>query len=618
MVLKNQKIDTNKNIDMTISSKKRLYIAYEKIPLSLLPFKENKRKYLFDVRDLYLTISQLNEYQINKLKKFIKSRFELDTYSRKLNKNLKRKYSIIFKGDKDNTIEFNRPFNYYNLYSYQSYNLFLNKLANLLMKAGHKTKAFKILLKAFEILKLKLNLINPFIVLLILLFYNLVPIMHVKVTKTRNKKVLGIPISIAKRISITLKVFIKALVNHKMPIVYSFIYEYLSLIKGDSYLHSYNKKVLKDIEDNKLYKFLRLDTKNKKFKVSLTPEITSIQREDKEAYDLGNILKIDWKNFDRITKDLKIINLREICSFQKKVLFIFKVYIILKYTPIDSLNLFEIPVSDFLIDKYSLNTKHKVFTYKFLNSAYLRKRKKKLKDWDISENRFKLFFDKRKPHRLMAKRLLSEKELENRRFSYVNLLLNKIVARYKRKVYFEDKTYEVTLLRGGNFFYKRSDYVNKFTYYLINPDYFHLNVNKIMVAKYLKQNFLNFKFFPCFYSELKTRLNMSSNNYLNEEDFLNFFMGKNPNLINLNLKTEHFPDNKKIKKLFKHNDIWRASESNNNDVKNDEFNLFSNIHKYTMDELRKKDLLKKYSDNDKSEFVKMQFNEYKEYSSSNS
>lgn len=538
-------------------------LKYEDIPKELLPFNIEKRKHLFSIRNLYLAISSLSEYQILKIKEFIKEKLFL---AEKLKFNYSNDFPIEFKDDNkisDISIKYNSQLNYYYLYNYGPYNVLLNKLANLLMKNGHKSKALKILLKFFEILKLKLHINNPFETLIYLLFYNLVPIIQVRNPNKRSKKLIGVPLDIIKRLGLTFKVFIKGVSNYKMPIEYALVSEYLSLLNNTSYLQEHNKKTLKEIQVNKLYKCLNLKDSEDNSKVSLTPEMDSLLAESNPEFTLKNLIEIDWDAFDIIVQHCKVINAYESYLFQQVLVLIFKRYIILKYSLISNLNSLESILPKELIYKYDLNEIHKTFAYEYLDNEYLIKRRKKLK---INEDKYKILYDPNDPTKIIGKSLLTKDEIEDRNYGFLNVEIDKIVAAYTRRAVFENEILNIKF-NGIEFSYKVSDSKNKFIFYQTSPKYSHLKISNKDIVSYVVNNMFNFEFFPIFCQELSRRFGLSG---ISEEDLLLLFLGTNNNFIDLKININLVKDIPGISELLHYENIWKnesfdteASDSDN-------------------------------------------------------
>nr|BDB10234.1 hypothetical protein [Actinophrys sol] len=534
---------------------KAITLEYNNIPDELLPFKNKIRKHIFSIRNLYLTVASLSEYQIIKIKNFIQEKIYL---KKNLKYNCSSDFPIKLKKKKklklkQTSIELNSQLNYYYLYNYGPYNVLLHKMANLLMKHGHKSKAFKILLKFFEILKLKLHISNPFETLIYLLFYNLVPIIHVRSSNKQSKKPIGIPIDIIKRLGITLKVFIKGVSNYKMPIEYALVSEYLSLLNKTSYLQEYNKKILKEIQVNKLYKCLNLqDSEDNSPKMSLTPEMDSLLEENNPECTLENLVTIDWENFGIIVQHCKVINAYESYLFQQVLLLNFKRYLILRYSANFISFSLESTLPDELIIKYKLNDIHKVFTYDYLDKEYLVKRRKTLK---INENKFKILYDENDPTKIIGKILLNKDQIEDRNYGVLNVEIDKIVAAYTRRAIFEPKFRDIRY-NGRKFTYEVSDYKNKFMYYKNNPEYSHLTITDDEIMNYVVNNMFNFEYFPIFVKEL-ARIFSLDLNIISEEDLLLLFLGTNNNFINLKINKNLLNDIPGMLELLDYDNIWK-------------------------------------------------------------
>lgn len=524
------------------------------IPNNLLPFPDHIRNKLFEVRDLYLALSDLTEEQLFKLKTYLLFRGNVENYYRDQRYN--KKHFIVYKKRKKNFNKFlfNSQLSTKVLFSYRPYYLMFNKLANLLMKQGKKTIAIKILFKFFELLKQKNLVSNPLASLMYFLFQNIVPVVKGKVIGFKKKKTLGIRLSISKRISITLKTFIKGLLTHKMPAHYALIVEYFNLLRGKSFLHAFNTKMIKDIEDLKLFKAIRNKSLNFKdpviFKKYILPESRGFSQGPNPAFSLDNILNIDWKNLDKIIYDLRLINLYEVVDFQKQVLSQLKRYVILKYFLIGRPNT---GISKELKGKYNLYKKHKVFTYKFFGKNYIKKNKK-------AQN-FKFFFGKGKErHKIKSFRPLTFTEKLENITKRAKIIFSCLIEDQYRKMT-SDKKYLKVSFFGHSKSYIVADKANKFAYISNNPDYSKLQIDHQDINKYVLKNLNNYQFFLGFVYELFKRIDLTLFNNLTEEDFLLFFMGNNPKLINLNLQPHYFADIPKIQEKFRFSKIWSLTDN---------------------------------------------------------
>jgi hypothetical protein len=105
---------------------------------------------------------------------------------------------------------------------------------------------------------------------------------------------------------------------------------------------------------------------------------------------------------------------------------------------------------------------------------------------------------------------------------------------------------------------KRSKFNFVFWEYLFNPIYLHLEIQNDDIKNFVINNRQNFHYFPCFIAELMSRNENAQK--LSEEEFLLLFMGKNPNLLFLDLKVEDFEDIIPISKLFEKRNIWESQE----------------------------------------------------------
>lgn len=539
------------------------------IPNYILPYKKEKRKHLFEARALYLTLSYFSENQINNLKRFINYRNQFEYYYIGLRENTDE-FIVNLKDETIDPFLFNTQLNSMSLITYYPYKLMLNKLANILMKNGKKNIAFKILFEFFELLKKNLIISNPIPSFMHLLFRNIVPILRGKTIGFRNKKIIGVRLSISKRISITIKTFLKGLQNHKMPASYALLTEYLNLFKGKSYLQAYNKKMLEEIEEHKLFKALKSKHINFRdttiFNKIMLPENESNLITETSAFNLDNILNIDWENFDKIIYDLKIINLYESLSLQRVILKKLKEYVILKYSLHSKTNTKVLSINHNLISKYNLMRKHKRCEYDFLLPDYLLKNK--------FQKNIKFIFVKGQP---VAEKILTPQEMLNNQNRRAKLLFDKLTWVRLRKIAYESQEVTLQYFYNSPKTYIVADDNNKFNALKRNPDYPKIYINTKKIMDYVYHNFNNFHYFPCFISELERRLDKTIFNNLSEEDLLCLFMGYNPKLINLSLDKKYFRDIPKIMRSFKRANVWSLDAKTKKTMKqfNDELDLLS-------------------------------------------
>jgi ribosomal protein S7 len=548
-----------------------------KIPKHILNFPTNKRYYLYNVRFLYLTLSEFSENYLQKLKQYV----ERVKYNKaKINKvRNNRKLHIVDFPKKLNVsnFRFNREFNSLELYSYLPYNLIINKLANIMMKHGKKEIALRILLDAFEILKRELHISDPIDSLAMLLFSNMVPMIKTKTIGFKNKKLIGIPISTEKRISITFKTFVKGITQHKMPVVYGFITEFFNLIIGKSYLHTYNVKILKEIQEHKLFKYLGInipkttvDEEEILLQTKIKPEIEGFDTSENAEMTLSNLLKIDWDNFNEIVFGLKIINLYEICEFQSKILNMLKEYVITKYILNNNSKVIRC-INQSLIEKYDLKNKHKVVEFSFLDPQF-----EYLKKISFEKNS-KFIFSKGIP--IKEKPLTKMEIVKNLKNRALKLVIENIED-HRREVIDEDKFVDFNFF-GFNSKFSCTGHNTKLDFFKNHPDYPGIYITLKVVNAYRKANLNNFNYFPCFVYELFSRLNENVKANLSEEDFLMLFIDKNENLINLELDKEQFIDIPEIYDFFDYWNFWTPTGEEvfgNQDVE-DSLNIDKEISK---------------------------------------
>lgn len=227
---------------------------------------QDKIKTIKSLRLVYFTLGEFSEKKRKEFELIVKTKIKefkkICSALRVRKQNIVTlKKQSIFVND-----SFNKNLNTYYLYRDVTNKLFLKKFSNLLMINGNRTVAMKVLLKLFEILKLKFRISDPIIFLKTYIFKNLVPVIQSKTVGFTKKKVIGISLSVFKRIGISLKLFIKGARMYNYPIVLGLLIEFFKLIRNKSYLQMCNKKTLIDIKINKLYKYLNIEPR------SLIPE----------------------------------------------------------------------------------------------------------------------------------------------------------------------------------------------------------------------------------------------------------------------------------------------------------------------------------------------------------
>ena len=239
MVLnENKNIKISKNVkekvqkhspDLTKLTKKNVVDKVQKPNIS------KSKNFVIQLKKAYLFLSELSQSQLNDFRDTVlKKNYELKSQYKYLKATSQ---NIIVFSTKDiyNNHNFNKGFNSYYLYRDLTNKLFLKKLLNILMIHGKRSVATRILFKFFEILKLKFKISNPIRLLKYYIFKNLVPVIQTKVVGFKTQKVVGISLSIFKRIGISLKLFVKGAKMYNHPIVLGLLIEFLKFSKKKNF-----------------------------------------------------------------------------------------------------------------------------------------------------------------------------------------------------------------------------------------------------------------------------------------------------------------------------------------------------------------------------------------------
>jgi len=568
-------IDTEENLDEELNLKKNYIDLYYyrrenyfdnlNIPDDILDFDDETRYYIFDIRNLYLTLSELNKEQIHYIRKYIEDRKTFDYIMDlidKANGNININNDNILE---ENNLELEID-NYINKNLFNSelnnpvYLLLFIKLTNILMRNGKRFIVNKYLTKAFDLLYNLEGITNPLELLMDSLYSNLVPIIKSREILIGSKKRIGVLLNIYQRISLTIKIFVKGIRMHNQPLHFAIAKEILNLIFGKSYLNIHNKNMIKEIEQFKLLKYLELPDDT----ILMPESIKDDESDDNNlVFSSENLINIDWENFDIIILDLKYIILLENIYFEQKIFKLLKDYIILKYYVPSSSSIYNVPIENkSLIYKYDLGAKHKVFTYIYFNDNYLDIIKENLDFIDLTK--YKAFFNKETGELINLEELneLEKKEVLQLKLQYYMFLT---YSNIEDEVEGEEdlisnfafyKNFYKNLNIEGKI--KRSKFNFVFWEYLFNPIYLHLEIQNDDIKNFVINNRQNFHYFPCFIAELMSRNENAQK--LSEEEFLLLFMGKNPNLLFLDLKVEDFEDIIPISKLFEKRNIWESQE----------------------------------------------------------
>jgi ribosomal protein S7 len=201
--------------------------------------KENIKKYLENILINFKNQLQLNDlydnfYLLRNFENYVKNILE----NKILNKVLKFNSNFNF----DVSFFLSKPSNL----------LFFNKMSNLLMLSGNKSKSENILIAFLKRLKFKYKILNPLKILQEKLYVNIVPSIRTRKIGFRNVKTIGINVAQHYRFNKSLKLFIKGAKTHKTSIITGLIIEFFNLLKNKSKLNEYNRSLLKEIEKNRL------------------------------------------------------------------------------------------------------------------------------------------------------------------------------------------------------------------------------------------------------------------------------------------------------------------------------------------------------------------------------
>jgi ribosomal protein S7 len=391
MVLnENKNIKISKNVkekvqkhspDLTKLTKKNVVDKVQKPNIS------KSKNFVIQLKKAYLFLSELSQSQLNDFRDTVlKKNYELKSQYKYLKATSQ---NIIVFSTKDiyNNHNFNKGFNSYYLYRDLTNKLFLKKLLNILMIHGKRSVATRILFKFFEILKLKFKISNPIRLLKYYIFKNLVPVIQTKVVGFKTQKVVGISLSIFKRIGISLKLFVKGAKMYNHPIVLGLLIEFLKFSKKKTFLQISNKKTLNDIKKNNLYKYLQLNPNSvlpeKKFLNSVLPKNLK-----KNLFTLSTLIKINWGNFNTIVYKLKLENSKKIQIRQFLILEQLKSYILKKHNlNLNDKNLFFSKFKDELLGRVSFSIKSSLVEND-INNLFQDKNPNNL-DLDLEFNNFK-------------------------------------------------------------------------------------------------------------------------------------------------------------------------------------------------------------------------------------
>ena len=329
--------DKNKNSKEKKKSKKLKFkkvknknnILLKKKLLRIKKRKIYKFKRVYQLRNIYLFFAKYSVSEREAFSKFFykKAYSILNTFL-----DIKFKSQLLLqpkKGTKYNFLQFfTTNYKLSNLHFFKSRDtqLFIKKFANFLMIEGKKRTAMKIILKFLEILKRDFHILDVVYLLQRRLFKNLVPVIRPKTVGFINKKVIGIPVPIYKRISTSFKLFIKGARSHRIPIVYGLIVEFFNFYKNNTLLQQTNKKTVSDIMEHSLYKYVQVDRN------MITPEkFYDRDMRTKQKFTLKHLFKIDWKNFDKIVLNIYELDLQIKLKRQNVLNFLLKYFVLDKF-----------------------------------------------------------------------------------------------------------------------------------------------------------------------------------------------------------------------------------------------------------------------------------------------
>lgn len=413
--------DLNTNLNKKIKNKEEYNLKLKKLQELQELQEKKKNKIINSIRPVYFTLSELSE---NKRKEFQMILKQKILSFKNLYKNLQITTERIVNFPTKNFIFnniFNKRLNLYYLYRNIPNKLFLKKISNILMIHGKRTVAMRLLLKFFEILKLKFKMSDPISFLKFFIFKNLVPVIKSKIVGFKKKKVIGISLSIYKRIGMTLKLFIKGAQLYNYPIILGLLIEFLKLMKKSSYLQITNQKTISDIKTFKLYKFLQIQPNN------LLPEqklLTSFFFKKKRRlifiksfknFSILKLMKVDWLNFDKIIEKLNIQN--NINKFTRQ-------------------NLILKAIKNSIVEK-NIKVNQQFFYFKKELKFFLHEHVLKI----LTENDFKNFFEDKNPNNL-------DLDFDFKRFKdnniFSNIFKNFFVWRYRPKFYNENDNNKIS------------------------------------------------------------------------------------------------------------------------------------------------------------------------------
>jgi ribosomal protein S7 len=412
-------------------------------------------------------------------------------------------------------------FNLSNLYlfRYLPNRLFIQKFSNFLMKHGLKGIAMQIILKFFEILKQAFHILNPIEMLRKFLFVNLVPVIKPKTVGFKVKKVIGITLSIYKRISTSFKLFIKGARSHNVPMAEGFVIEFFNFYKQKTLLQQTNIQILAIISENNLYKAIQVGNNS-----YLTPEKYYMMENFNKVgiYKFSDLLEIDWENFNDIILYLYDYNLkrklfRQLCVFEQLRFYSFY-YFFLQW----------VKLQEEESNRNKLNNPIDSDSNDYLKS---------ISDSDDSD--------------------------DSDDFEDYSMLEN----------YFDDSYYESTLNTQNKI---KTSFRKRPSQYVTDPDLSETDINAILLDDEKKKNksynetdediFSNLtssqkiESFFYFKEQLIQRLPKDITENLKLTDFIDFYNCKNPNNIDLDITLEQFQNLPLVIKIFTKIKIWDLDE----------------------------------------------------------
>ena len=545
---------------------RKMYFFFNSLSLEQRLYYQNFLvKKASELQNKYKDICDTSQFLVNYKKKIIKE--EHITEKKKKNKIIIEKTVKRVHKNLLDTYNLNLELSNIHYFQNRSNNLFLDKFSNLLMKNGEKRSSHKIVLKFLEILHSEFQIMDTVKILRKFIFVNLVPAIRPKTIGFNNKKVVGIPISIYKRIGMSFKLFIKGARSHKVPIVYGLLLEFFKFYSKDTLLQQTNIKTLNDIKVHSLFKYVQID------KNFITPEKYYMETfQNKSKYTFKDLLKIDWKNFDNIILYIKEYNHKKIFLRQFEIITTLKNHLLkklkLKGDAVEVEKTFPEKNPIRIIDKNMYNIK-KVKFYKvkkqinkssILNSYIKYSIYSKLSDIDF-ENSRKYLQDLNVTtcigRNFSKKTFISLQNLVVKDNIDIELLVYLDSLKKKSQLNFKD--IQTWFLQ--NKIEKKEEPIYKYVvnhYKYIQKD--NKNLKKNIFINYMLSLYNAKKLFLMFKDEIEKRV---INTSLTRIEIKYLYYYSNLKNLDLNLKVENFKDIPSIKKIFGKYKVWNLEKLEN-------------------------------------------------------